>query len=87
MSQRRKRVPARSRSLASFLTEYIDTLPKGTPWLFPSVGALQGHTLDGRKAFVRAVTAAGLERFRPDWNRRGLYHCELTTGRRPTRPG
>ncbi|MGD0105292.1 MAG: site-specific integrase [Rhodopila sp.] len=50
-----------SADLASFLTEYIDTLPKGTPWLFPSVGALQGHTVDVRKAFVRAVTAAGLD--------------------------
>ena len=50
-----------STDLASFLTEYIDTLPKGTPWLFPSVGAEQGHTVDVRKAFVRAVTAAGLD--------------------------
>ena len=50
-----------SADLASFLTEYIDTLPKGTPWLFPSVGALHGHTVDVRKAFVRAVTAAGLD--------------------------
>ena len=50
-----------SADLASFLTEYIDTLPKGTPWLFPSVGALQGHTVDVRKAFVRAVTVAGLD--------------------------
>ena len=50
-----------SADLASFLTEYIDTLPKGTPWLFPSVGAEQGHTVDVRKAFVRAVTAAGLD--------------------------
>lgn len=50
-----------SADLASFLAEYMDTLPKGTPWLFPSVGALEGHTVDVRKAFVRAVTAAGLD--------------------------
>jgi integrase len=50
-----------SADLAAFLAEYIDTLPKGTPWLFPSVGALEGHTVDVRKAFVRAVTAAGLD--------------------------
>lgn len=50
-----------SADLASFLGDYIETLPKGTPWLFPSVGALYGHTVDVRKAFVRAVTAAGLD--------------------------
>jgi integrase len=50
-----------SADLASFLAEYMDTLPKGTPWLFPSVGAEEGHTVDVRKAFVRAVTAAGLD--------------------------
>jgi integrase len=50
-----------SADLASFLVDYIDTLPKGTPWLFPSVGASQGHTVDVRKAFVRAVTAAALD--------------------------
>lgn len=42
-----------SADLASFLLDYIDTLPKGTLWLFPSVGALQGHTVDVRKAFVQ----------------------------------
>jgi len=47
--------------LASFLADYLETLPKGTPWLFPSIGALHGHTVDIRKAFVRAVTSAGLD--------------------------
>ncbi len=47
--------------LASFLAEYLETLPNGTPWLFPSVGAQNGHTVDIRKAFVRAVITAGLD--------------------------
>jgi site-specific recombinase XerD len=50
-----------SADLASFLADYLETLPKGTPWLFPSIGALHGHTVDVRKAFVRAVTSAGLD--------------------------
>ena len=50
-----------SADLASFLADYLETLPKGTPWLFPSIGALHGHTVDIRKAFVRAVIAAGLD--------------------------
>ena len=47
--------------LSSFLADYLETLPSGTPWLFPSVGARQGHTVDIRKAFVRAVVAACLD--------------------------
>jgi integrase len=50
-----------SSDLASFLREYLDSLPKGTPWLFPSVAAEHGHTVDVRKAFVRSVQAAGLD--------------------------
>ena len=50
-----------SADLASFLTGYNDTLPKGARWLFPLVGALHGYTVDVRKAFARAVTAAGLD--------------------------
>jgi integrase len=50
-----------SADLASFLADYLETLPRGTSWLFPSIGALHGHTVDIRKAFVRAVTAAGLD--------------------------
>jgi integrase len=50
-----------SADLASFLADYLETLPRGTPWLFPSIGALHGHTVDIRKAFVRAVTAASLD--------------------------
>jgi integrase len=50
-----------SADLAAFLEGYLETLPKGTPWLFPSIGAEQGHTVDVRKAFIRAVIAAGLD--------------------------
>jgi Proton-conducting membrane transporter len=50
-----------SADLASFLADYLETLPRGTPWLFPSIGALHGHTVDIRKAFVRAVNTAGLD--------------------------
>ena len=50
-----------SAELASFLPEYISTLPEGTPWLFPSAGAKHGHTIEVRKPFVRVVTAAGLD--------------------------
>ena len=50
-----------SADLAAFLEGYLETLPKGTPWLFPSVAAEEGHTIDVRKAFIRAVVAAGLD--------------------------
>jgi site-specific recombinase XerD len=42
-------------------TSYVETLPPGTPWLFPSVGSRHGRTVDVRKAFVRSVIAAGLD--------------------------
>ncbi|MGZ5580580.1 MAG: tyrosine-type recombinase/integrase, partial [Methylobacter sp.] len=47
--------------LAAFLDTYIETLRPGTPWLFPSVEARSGHTIDVRKAFVRCVKRAGLD--------------------------
>ena len=47
--------------LAVFLEAYLQTLPHGTTWLFPSIGASSGHTVDVHKAFMRAVTAAGLD--------------------------
>jgi integrase len=50
-----------SSDLAAFLGDYIRTLPPGSPWLFPSVGAQAGHTVDIRKPFLRAVIAAGLD--------------------------
>jgi len=55
------RVQPISPDLADFLSRYIETLPPGTPWLFPSVGTHHGHTVDIRKAFVRSVIAAGLD--------------------------
>jgi integrase len=50
-----------SPDLAKFLAQYMQTLPPGTEWLFPSPGARKGHTVDVRKAFVRCVAAAGLD--------------------------
>ena len=50
-----------SGDLAQYLGRYLESLPKGTEWLFPSVGAKSGHTTDVRKAFVRSVIAAGLD--------------------------
>ena len=39
--------------------EYMQTLPPGTDWLFPSPSARRGHTVDVRKAFVRCVIGCG----------------------------
>ena len=48
--------------LATFLLEYIKTLPPGTPWLFPSPAAKEGHTVNLDKPFRRVVTNAGLDK-------------------------
>ena len=50
-----------SADLADFLAYYLETLPPGAEWLFPSPGAREGHTVDIRKPFVRCVTVAGLD--------------------------
>jgi integrase len=55
------RVQPISPDLAYFLAGYLETLPPGSPWLFPSVGTRHGHTVDIRKPFVRSVIAAGLD--------------------------
>ena len=55
------RVQPISPDLSDFLSGYIETLPPGSPWLFPSVSTQHGHTVDIRKPFVRAVIAAGLD--------------------------
>ncbi|BBL75744.1 tyrosine-type recombinase/integrase [Methylomagnum ishizawai] len=47
--------------LAEFLAGLMAGLPKGTPWLFPSPAASEGHTMDIRKPFCRVVAAAGLD--------------------------
>ena len=44
-----------SADLASFLADYLETLPKGTPWLFPSIGAFHGHTVDISERFSCAL--------------------------------
>src|SRR5437899_1675658 len=62
--------------LATFLAGYIEALPSGTPWLFPSLAAQSGHTADIRKAFRRVVAAAGLD---PDEVvRHTLRHTAIT---------
>ena len=50
-----------TQDLANFLAEYLQTLPPGTPWIFPSPMAQSGHTVDIRKPFFRSVVAAGLD--------------------------
>ncbi|MBK9117547.1 MAG: site-specific integrase [Betaproteobacteria bacterium] len=62
--------------LAEFLEGYLAALPKDTPWLFPSPTSAAGHTTDVRKAFRRAVVAAG-----PDPDRilrHALRHTAIT---------
>jgi integrase len=46
--------------LAAFLARYLDALPEGTPWLFPSLASRTGHTVDIREPFRRVAAAAGL---------------------------
>jgi integrase len=65
-----------TKHLAKFLEGYLAALPKGTPWLFPSIGAKEGHTVDVRKAYRRTVEAAGLN---PDEVvRHTLRHTAIT---------
>lgn len=47
--------------LADFLTEYVKSLQPGTPWLFPSAAAKDGHTVCLDKPFRRVVINAGLD--------------------------
>jgi len=62
--------------LATFLDGYIATLPEGTSWLFPSLAARSGHTVEIRKPFRRVVHAAGLD---PDEVvRHTLRHTAIT---------
>ena len=65
-----------TKHLAKFLEGYLAALSKGTPWLFPSIGAKAGHTVDVRKAYRRTVEAAGLN---PDEVvRHTLRHTAIT---------
>lgn len=50
-----------SEAVVDLLAGMLETLPPGTPWLFPSIASRSGHTQDVRKAFVRSVIAAGLD--------------------------
>jgi integrase len=62
--------------LANFLKGYIDVLPKGTSWLFPSVAAKEGHTINILKPFRRVVAAAGLDS--KEMVRHTLRHTAIT---------
>jgi len=65
-----------TKHLAEFLESYLETLPAGSPWLFPSIAARDGHTTDVRKAFRRVVSAAGMD---PDEVvRHTLRHTAIT---------
>lgn len=62
--------------LAEFLKDHLAAMPSDTPWLFPSATSTSGHTTDVRKAFRRAVIAAGLD---PDRVlRHTLRHTAIT---------
>ena len=50
-----------TQELADFLAGYLAALRPGTPWLFPSPAAKEGHAMDIRKPFRRVVAAAGLD--------------------------
>jgi len=47
--------------LADFLKGYVEGLPPGTPWLFPSPASKSGHLNDIRRPYRRVVAAAGLD--------------------------
>lgn len=47
--------------LADFLTEHVKSLQPGTPWLFTSAAAKDGHTVNLDKPFRRVVANAGLD--------------------------
>ncbi|SEO38261.1 Site-specific recombinase XerD [Nitrosospira multiformis] len=47
--------------LADFLIKYVEALQPGTPWLFPSPAAKEGHTVNLDKPFRRVVIRAGLD--------------------------
>ena len=47
--------------LAGFLRAHIEKLPKGTDWLFPSIGSKSGRLATIRKAHRRVIKAAGLD--------------------------
>lgn len=65
-----------TKQLAVFLEGYLSALPKGTPWLFPSPAAKEGHAMDIRKPFRRVVIAAGMN---PDQVvRHTLRHTAIT---------
>jgi integrase len=45
--------------LAAFLEDHMAALPEGTPWLFPSLAAQSGHTVEIRKPFPGSCVPQG----------------------------
>jgi integrase len=65
-----------TQQVAEFLAAHIAAMQPGSPWLFPSPGAVSGHAMDIRKPFRRVVQAAGLD---PDQVvRHTLRHTAIT---------
>lgn len=62
--------------LADFLKRHIEALDPGSAWLFPSIAAKEGHTVDIRDPFVRVVLAAGLDPH--EVHRHTLRHTAIT---------
>lgn len=50
-----------TRSLADYLESYVATLQPGVQWLFPSMAAKEGRTVNLDKPFRRCVLAAELD--------------------------
>jgi len=50
-----------TKSLADFLTGYLDALPPSPGWLFPSLVARSGRVMNVQKSYRRVVIAAGLD--------------------------
>lgn len=50
-----------TKSLADYLENYVASLQPGVAWLFPSMGAKEGRTVNLDKPFRRCVLAAGLD--------------------------
>jgi len=62
--------------VAEFLTSHVAALQPGTPWLFPSMAAREGHTVEIVKAFRRVVVRAGLDPY--EVVRHTLRHTAIT---------
>lgn len=62
--------------LAEFLRGYLEALPPGTPWLFPSIAAASGRTTDFKRPYKRVILAAGLSPM--EINKHTLRHTAIS---------